>query len=674
MFRRRAALAAALAAIFVFPAAGFAHNGGADAVTVEGALRLTHSDNFRTKQARYHYTLRQGHEQIRLQFKHRRQDLANGMRLSVRGLLYKGRLHVDRLVRIRREPRSYATVSPGPRKVVVLLINFTNDTSQPWTPAQATSTMFTGPGSVNQYFQEESFGAISMTGDVYGWYTLPMSNAGCAVSNWAAAANTAAANAGVNLSSYQHVVYAFPFADSCYWSGLAEMPGSRVWINGSFQLRTLGHELSHNLGVHHASSLTCLSGSSRVAYSTSCSYSEYGDPFDIMGSGARQTSMYHKAQLGWLDPLAQQTVTTSGTYTISPMEWAAGGVQSLRIPRGASGQYFYLEYRRPFGSYFDTFSLSDPVVNGVSIRLAPDTSVINLSYLIDTNPLTQTFNDAPLRSGQTFTDSVDGVTVSTTTVTAAGATVQVTLPGSTPPPPPPPADTIAPSAPGTLSGSVVSGPAVALAWGAASDNTGVVGYQVYRGITQIGTAGGTTYTDPSPAAGTTQSYTVRAYDAAGNLGPTGNTLSVTIPSSTGTPPPPPTPPPTSGGSPAMHVAPAVKGTFLSGAAVSASTGTWTGAAPMTYTYSWQRCGLLGSCIVIDGATSASYTLTSREVGRRLKVTVTATNLNGSASAASTLSNLVGRGSTSTPARARDEWNAGWAETALAIAHAPLARR
>ena len=151
-------------------------------------------------------TLRQGHKQMRLQFKHRRQDLANGMRLSVRGLLYKGRLHVDHLVRIRREPRSYATVSPGPREVVVLLINFTNDTSQPWTPAQATSTMFTGPGSVNQYFQEESFGAISMTGDVYGWYTLPMSNAGCAVGNWAAAANTAAATAGVNHLNNHHVV------------------------------------------------------------------------------------------------------------------------------------------------------------------------------------------------------------------------------------------------------------------------------------------------------------------------------------------------------------------------------------------------------------------------------------------------------------------------------------
>lgn len=671
MFRRPAALAAALAAIFVFPAAGFAHNGGADAVTVEGTLQFTHSDNFRTRQARYYYTLRQGHKQIRLQFKHRRQDLANGMRLSVRGLLYKGRLHVDHVQRLTRAPRTYATVSPGPRKVAVLLFNFANDTSQPWTPAQAASTMFAGPGSVNAYFQEESYGAISMTGDVYGWYTLPLTNSGCAVSDWANAATTAAAAAGVNLSGYQHVVYAFPFASSCGWSGLASMPGSHVWINGYFQLQTLGHELSHNLGVHHASSLACLNGGSRVAYSSSCSYSEYGDPFDIMGSAARQTSVYHKGQFGWLAPLAQQTVTTSGTYTISPTEWASGGVQALRVARGTSGQYFYLEYRRPYGSYFDTFSPSDPVVNGVTIRLAPDYSVINLSYLIDANPATSTFTDAPLRAGQTFTDSIDGITIATTTVTTAGATVQVTLPGSTPPPPPPPpADTTAPTAPGTLSGSVISGPAVALAWGAASDNTGVAGYRVFRGTTQIGTASGTTYTDPSPTAGTTQSYTVRAYDAAGNLGPSGNTLSVTIPSGTGTPPPPPT----SGGSPAMQVAPAIKGTVVSGATVTASPGTWSGAAPMTYTYTWQRCGLLGSCIVIARATSASYTLTSWDVGRRLKVTVTATNLKGSAAATSALSGLVGRGSTSTPARARDEWDAGWAETALAIAHAPLARR
>jgi hypothetical protein len=673
MFRRPAVLAAALAATFALPAAGFAHNGGADAVTVEGTLQFTHSDNFRTKQARYYYTLRQGHRQIRLAFAHRRQDLANGMHLSVRGLLYKGNLHVDHVQRLTRAPRSYATVTPGPRKVAVLLVNFTNDTSQPWTPAQAASTMFTAPNSVNNYFQEESYGAVSLTGDVYGWYTLPMSNAGCATSTWANAANAMATSAGVNLAAYQHIVYAFPFADSCYWSGLASMPGSHVWINGYFMLQTLGHELSHNLGVHHAASLSCLNGGSRVAYSSSCSYSEYGDPFDIMGSGPYQTSVYHKAQIGWLNPLAQQTVTSSGTYTISPTEWAAGGVQALRIPRGASGQYFYLEYRRPYG--FDTFNLADPVVNGVTIRVAPDTSVINLSYLIDANPATSTFNDAALRAGQTFTDSVDGITVSTTSVNSSGATVQVTLPGSTPPPPPPPppADTTAPSAPGTLTGAAVSGPAVALAWGAASDNTGVAGYRVYRGVAQIATVTGTNYTDTAVAAGTTQSYTVRAFDAAGNLGPTGNTLSVVIPSSATTPPPPP-PPPTSGTAPALQTAPMIRGALVSGATVTASTGTWSGDAPMTYTYVWQRCGLLGSCAVISGAKSASYTLTSWDVGRRLKVTVTATNARGSAAATSRLTALVGRGSASTPARARDAWDAHWAEQALAITHTPLARR
>ena len=110
----------------------------------------------------------------------------------------------------------------------------------------------------------------------------------------------------------------------------------------------------------------------------------------------------------------------------------------------------------------------------------------------------------------------------------------------------------------------------------------------------------------------------------------------------------------------MQVAPAVKGTFLFGATVSASTGTWTGADTDDLQVPWQRCGLRGSCIVIAGATSASYTLTSWDVGRRLKVTVTASNLKGSASATSALSALVSRGSTSTPASERDRWDAGWA--------------
>jgi Gametolysin peptidase M11 len=374
-----------------------------------------------------------------LSFGHWRRDLRNGMKLRVRGRLARGALSVEHLRKLHRSPiRAPAAAASGPRRVAVLLFNFANDRSQPWTPAQAAATMFSGPGSVNAYFTEESFGSTSMTGDVFGWYALPSSSGGCGIDSWAAAANAAAAAAGVNLQSYQHIVYAFPYVMDCGWAGLAEIPGSHVWINGSFVLRTLGHELGHNLGVHHAATLSCLNGAVRVALGSDCSYSEYGDPFDIMGQGSRHTSAWHKGQIGWLDPLAQQTVTASGTYTISPQEWASGGVRSLRNRRGTTNNYLYLEFRRPFGSAFDTFSVSDPVVNGVTIRMAPDYGVINLSYLIDATPTTSSYLDAPLANGQTFTDSAYDISVKTVAVSATGATVDVTIGGTPPPPLPPP--------------------------------------------------------------------------------------------------------------------------------------------------------------------------------------------------------------------------------------------
>ena len=56
----------ALAAALVVPATASAHAG--DAVTLEGTLEFTHSDNFRTKQAQYYYSLRQGEHTTQLSF------------------------------------------------------------------------------------------------------------------------------------------------------------------------------------------------------------------------------------------------------------------------------------------------------------------------------------------------------------------------------------------------------------------------------------------------------------------------------------------------------------------------------------------------------------------------------------------------------------------------------
>jgi hypothetical protein len=670
--RPRILVPLALAAALVLPAAASAHAG--DAVTLEGTLEFTHSDNFQANQANYYYELRQGKKTTKLTFGRWRKDLRNGMKLRVRGRLAHGGLAVERLKELRRSPiRALASVTPGSRRVAVLLFNFTNDRSEPWSTAQASSTMFTAAGSVASYFQEESFGATTMTGDSFGWYQLPVSSSGCAIDSWAAAANQMASAAGVNLASYQHVVYAFPRVTECGWAGLAEMPGSHVWINGSFVLRTLAHELSHNLGVHHAASLNCSNGGVRVALGSSCTYSEYGDPFDVMGQGGRHTSAWHKGQIGWINPLAQQTVTASGTYTISPLEWAAGGVQSLRVQRGTSANYLYLEYRRPYGSSFDNFSVSDPVVNGVTIRMAPDYRTINLSYLIDTTPATSSYVDSPLGNGQTFSDTANGITIKTVAVTASGATVQVTVPGSTLPPPttaPPPADTTVPGAPGALTGSVLSGPAVALAWGAATDNVGVTGYRVYRSGVELGTSANPSYTDPSPAAGTTPTYTVRAYDAAGNLGPASNGLTVTIPS-TVTPPPPPT-----NGAPQNATVPLISGTPAVNSTLTASLGTWSGSTPMTFSYRWKRCTSTGSCINLYGVLTNRYRPTFRDLGHRIVVTVTAVNALGLAqgtSAATAPVKASGGSATPTAAVPRDLWDANWA-TVYAQVSDVVARR
>ncbi|MFB9367477.1 galactose-binding domain-containing protein [Kitasatospora sp. NPDC001664] len=86
-------------------------------------------------------------------------------------------------------------------------------------------------------------------------------------------------------------------------------------------------------------------------------------------------------------------------------------------------------------------------------------------------------------------------------------------------------DTQAPSAPGTLSYTQPASGQVKLAWGAASDNVGVTGYDVYaNGALRASVAGNVlTYTD-SRADSETVSYYVKAKDAAGNQSAASNTV------------------------------------------------------------------------------------------------------------------------------------------------------
>jgi chitodextrinase len=89
-----------------------------------------------------------------------------------------------------------------------------------------------------------------------------------------------------------------------------------------------------------------------------------------------------------------------------------------------------------------------------------------------------------------------------------------------------------PTTPTGLAATSVTATSVGLSWGASTDNVdGVAGYTVYRNGTPLGTTGSTatTYTDAAVAPSTSYSYTVDAFDAAGNHSAQSSPLAVTTP-------------------------------------------------------------------------------------------------------------------------------------------------
>src|SRR5260370_35524646 len=80
-------------------------------------------------------------------------------------------------------------------------------------------------------------------------------------------------------------------------------------------------------------------------------------------------------------------------------------------------------------------------------------------------------------------------------------------------------DTLPPSIPSGLNAIASTTQArVTLTWNASTDNVGVAGYTIYRNGSALGTVSGSTltYNDNTVASLATYTYTVDAFDAAGN--------------------------------------------------------------------------------------------------------------------------------------------------------------
>jgi hypothetical protein len=106
----------------------------------------------------------------------------------------------------------------GAQSTLVILVSFQDAPSnQPWTSAQVQSEVFASSG-VSGFLQETSYGQTWLTGDVYGWYVIPVTSTTCDTNQIATGANNAATAAGVNVAGYPRVIYVFPYTSACAWA------------------------------------------------------------------------------------------------------------------------------------------------------------------------------------------------------------------------------------------------------------------------------------------------------------------------------------------------------------------------------------------------------------------------------------------------------------------------
>jgi hypothetical protein len=248
-----------------------------------------------------------------------------------------------------------------------------------------------------------------------------------------------------------------------------------------------------------------------------------------------------------------------------------------------------------------------------------------LSYHVVTAPAHGTLSDVAGDGTVTYTPAAgfsgtDGFTFdgSNQQGTSTSAAVSITIAPETPP-----ANT---SLPG-VSGVAALGQTLSCSngvWSGGMPQT--YSYQWLRDGGAIPGATGPAYAVADADQGDTLSCVVTGANSGGSAGATSAGVAIP-PAPVITPPPVVTPPaPTPPGNAGL---PSVSGTPKLGFSLSCAVGAWSGTAPLTYAYQWQRDG-----VAVSGATGPSFVVATTDIGHALACLVTASNAAGTASAVS----------------------------------------
>ncbi|MGQ9918767.1 MAG: NEW3 domain-containing protein, partial [Bryobacteraceae bacterium] len=357
----------------------------------------------------------------------------------------------------------------GPQKIAVLLVTFPGiEPPGGVTPAGVHSILFGPEGrSLHGYWNEASFGNVSATGTVLGWYTLDKVYS-CSEYYAMRNAAVAAADADIDFRNYNRLFIIFPNPGGCPWAGLSNVgcgsfssadgtiSASSSWMlatyfsSADYGVRLSAHEGGHALGLMHSRSRR-FDGEPLGAPGTAGTISEYGDLQSAMGSwNLGHYTAEQKAKLGWLAPSNVLQVQTAGSFVVKPLEAPAGGSpQALQIQRGTGGNaWLWLEFRQPLGNYDTT--LNSQIFSGALIHYK-DSATGSYTDLLDFTPSTTAVTDAALPAGTTWQDPYTNLSLTVTSASASGFSVNVSY-GSAPCTAAPPTLSLSPPNPGAEPG------------------------------------------------------------------------------------------------------------------------------------------------------------------------------------------------------------------------------
>jgi len=416
----------------------------------QGTTRVHVEDDFEKGVSRTIRRLRVGDETFELYFSGSPPALTSGQTLEVRGVrLGDGILAAETSI---LSPAAAACTVVGEQKTIVLLVEFPSQPLPAHVTAAAYQTAVLSVGrSVDSYLRDASYGKAWLSGEVLGPLVLDRDYA-CSDSDGIVQAAIRAADSQVDFSKYTRLIVVAPKRGDCaIGTGLVGCASYTAPADGSFtaswtllqaeSLKTndavasvAGHEFGHNLGLGHANALDY--GSETLgAFDKTGTELTYGDPFSIMGSSWSMAGEYnlghfsapHKAALGWLEGGSNvRVVESSGTFLLLPYGTRSTGLQALKVRRGSGNSaWLWLEYRQPLGPFETTLrALGPDVFNGALIHYERASSS-QATQLLDFNPSSAPFNDAPLAAGKSWADAYSDLTIRIGRATGSGLEVTV---------------------------------------------------------------------------------------------------------------------------------------------------------------------------------------------------------------------------------------------------------